>query len=131
MLYINSIVVHYSKHFFSQKLQERQAAFKKLSFAEKDQEKWKKVFCVNFMSSEESDSTIGDEIQVRPLSWRSYRVTSFFHSLDKKSQEEKSPRAKRQMKARRMGNSSTRMKPTHDSEGQILPSWLFAMCNNA
>ena len=87
--------------------------------------------CVNFMSSEESDSAIGDEIQVRPLSWRSCRVTSFFHSLDKKAQEEKSPQAKRQMKARRMGNYSARVRPTHDSEGQILPSWLFAMCNNA
>ena len=40
---------------FFQKLQERQAALKKLIYAEKDSEQWQKVFNVNFMISEESD----------------------------------------------------------------------------
>ena len=116
--------------FFFQKLQERQAAFKKLSYAEKDKEKWQKVFNVNFMSSEESDVDGDDTIQIRPLPWRAERVTSFLHSLDRKSNDEKSPQAKRQMKMRQMGNSSKRLRPTHDSNGQTLPSWLFAICNN-
>ena len=115
--------------FIFQKLQERRAIFQKLSYAEKDREKWK-VFCFSFMSSEESDHSDEEVIEVRPLSRRSERVSSFLHSLDKKAHENKSPQAKRQMKQRRMGDSSSRVQLTQDSEGQLLPKWLFAICNN-
>ena len=101
----------------------------KLSYAEKDREKWKKIFQVNFMSSEESDGNDEEVIEVHPLSWRSDRVTTFLHSLDEKAREEKSPQARRQMKMRRMGSPSSRAQPTHDDNGQALPSWVFAMCN--
>ena len=50
--------------FFFQKLQERQAAFKKLTYAEKDSEKWQKVSNVNFMISEENDVDGDDAIQI-------------------------------------------------------------------
>ena len=52
---------------FFQKLQDRQAAFKKLSHTEKNKEKWQKMFNVTFMSSEESDAVRDDVIQIRPL----------------------------------------------------------------
>ena len=97
--------------------------FQKLSYAEKDREKWQKVFSVHFMSSEESDGD--DGIKVHPLSWRSNRVSTFLHSLDEKAKDEKSPQAKRQMKTRHSGSCSTRAQPTKDTKGQALPSWLF------
>lgn len=114
-----------------QKLQERQAIFNKLSYNEKDKEKWKKVFHENFMSSEESDSNDEEAIVVRPLPWRSNRVTTFLHSLDDKGREEKSPQARRQMKTRRMGNSSSRIQPTSDASGEPPASWMFSICNSA
>ena len=51
--------------------------FKKLSYNEKDREKWK-VLQVSFMSSEGSD--IEDVIEVQLLPWRSDRFKTFFHS---------------------------------------------------
>ena len=84
---------------------------------------------MEFMSSEESDSD--NVIEVQPIPWRSDRVTSFLHALDRKANEKRSPQAKRQMKERRLGSSSSsRVRPGHDSEGCPLPSWLFAMCNS-
>ena len=109
--------------YFMQKLQEREAVFNKLSYNEKDKEKWKKVLQVSFMSSE-------DVIEVRPLPWRSDRVTTFLHSLDHKARETKSPQARRQMKTRREGALSSRPKPTYDGDGSALNAWMFAMCNN-
>ena len=87
--------IMYYNTILSQKLQERQAIFMKLSYAEKDREKWKKIFQVNFMSSEESDGNDEEVIEVCLLSWRSDRVTTFLHSLDEKAREEKSPQARR------------------------------------
>lgn len=117
--------------FLLQKLQERQAIFNKLSYNERDKDKWKKVFHANFMSSEESDSNDEEVIVVRQLPWRSNRVTTFLHSLDDKGREEKSPQARRQMKTRRMGTSSSRIEPTSDATGEPPASWMFAMCNSA
>ena len=94
--------------------------FQKLSYAEKDREKWQKVFSINFMSSEESDGE--DVIEVRPLPWCSHRVSTFLHSLD---ENDKSPQAKRQMKTRCSGTSSACVQPSVDAKGQVLPSWLF------
>ena len=97
--------------------------FQKLSYAEKDREKWQKVFSINFMSSEESDGE--DVIEVRPLPWHSHRVSTFLHSLDEKAKDDKSPQAKGQMKTRCSGTSSARVQPSVDAKGQVLPSWLF------
>ena len=59
-----------------QKLQERQAIMKRSSLPERQKEKWSKVMIADMMSSEESDE--GDEtIVVKPLQWRSSRVTVF------------------------------------------------------
>ena len=119
----NKYNVHVYKTFFLQKLQERQATFRKLSYAEKDRDKWQKIFSVHFMSSEESEGE--DAIKVNPLPWRSNRVSTFLHSLDEKAKDDKSPQAKRQMKTRVLGTSSTRNQPSVDAKGQALPSWLF------
>ena len=100
--------------------------FSKLSYNEKDREKWKKVFQVSFMSSEESEND--DVIEVRPLPWRSDRVTTFLHSLDEKAHKKKSPQARRQMKERREGATSSRPKPANVDSTRN--AWMFAMCNN-
>ena len=81
---------------------------------------------VSFMSSEESESD--DVIEVRPLPWRSDRVTTFLHSLDGKAREKKSPQARRQMKTRHEGATSSRPRPA-DGES-TRNAWMFAMCNN-
>ena len=47
---------------FFRKLQERQAVFKKLSYAQKDR-KWQKVFSINFISSEKIDVDRDDAIK--------------------------------------------------------------------
>ena len=83
---------------------------------------------VSFMSSEESESE--DVIEVHPLPWRSDRVTTFFHALDEKAREKKSPQARRQMKARREGSSSSRPKPANEDSSSGRNAWMFAMCNN-
>ena len=49
---------------------------KRSSLPEQQKEKWSKVMIADMMSSEESDE--GDEtIVVKPLQWRSSRVTVF------------------------------------------------------
>ena len=75
-----------------------------------------KVLSAEFMSSEDSED---ETIVVRPLPWRSGRVAAFLHSLDDKAQESKSPQARRQMKERKVGGSSSRM----PSGGH--PSWAI------
>ena len=82
----------------------------------------------SFMSSEESEEE--DVIEVRPLLWRSDRVTTFLHSLDDKARDKKSPQARRQMKSRQEGAPSSRPQPTHDANGQALNPWMFSLCNN-
>ena len=82
---VQLVYIHACILVFIQRLQEREAVFSKLSYNEKDREKWKKVFQVSFMSSEESEND--GVIEVRPLPWRSDRVTTFLHSLDEKAHE--------------------------------------------
>ena len=80
---------------------------------------------MNFMSSEESDDGDEEVIEVHPLPWPSDRVTTFLHSLDEKAHVEKSSQARRQMKRRCVGRASSRVRPTHDDSGEVLPSWLL------
>ena len=109
-----------SPHALTQKLQERQAIFSKLSYNEKDRKKWEKVFTFDFMSSEESECSDADVILVRSLPWHSNRVSTFLHPLDDRSIEGKTPQAKRQMKSRRIGNASLRMRPSMAPDGKII-----------
>ena len=72
------------------------------------------------MSSEESDGD--DAIAVKPLLWRSDKVVRFFHQLDDKSSEVKTPQAKRQRRRRVISNTpSTRPKPVDPK----FPQWVF------
>lgn len=71
------------------------------------------------ISSEES----GDEdvIIIKPLPWRSSRVTEFFRKMDEKTIEQRSQQAKRQTKSRVLGEASLRPKPAHP----LSPAWAF------
>ena len=89
----------------------------------KDREKWEKVMNLEFISSEDSGVDDGDEVLiVRPLPWRSTRVDHMFTDLDKKSLDDKSPLAKRQMKRRVLGQHSQRPKPVVEG----LSQWVFS-----
>ena len=57
------------------------AMFNKL-VKDEDKEKWMKVMTTEMMSSEDNDSEDADTIVVKPLPWRSQRVTKFFYTLD-------------------------------------------------
>lgn len=71
------------------------------------------------MSSEESDLENNDLIVVKPISWRSERVSSFFRRLDTKVISTKSTQSKRQRKERiESSQISTRLKPS-----LTLPDW--------
>ena len=70
------------------------------------------MLIIDFMSSEESDASDDEVIKVHPLPWRSERLSEFFALLDEKAEADKSPQAKRQMKERQTGRTSSRPKPT-------------------
>ena len=104
----------------TQKLHERQATLKKCAMSEKDKEKWGKVLRADVMSSEESDDA-DDAVIIKPLPWRSLRVTRFLKELDQAGVESKTMQAKRQRKQRVMGSSeSERPMPV-----VALPSWAY------
>ena len=88
--------------YFIQKLQERQAIFKRLSMAEKVKEKRLKMFTPEMISSEDSDSEHEDIIIVKPLSWCSSKVTQMFRDLDSKVEESKTVQAKGQKRKESM-----------------------------
>ena len=75
----------------------------------------------DFMSSEESDDENEDIIIVKPLVWRSERVTQFLQWLDEKCNDVKTTQAKRQRKQRVASSGmSVRPKPVAN-----LPGWAF------
>ena len=99
-----------------------QSTFKKSTLPEKEKEKWNKVLISDFMSSEESDDESEDIIVVKPLVWRSERVTRFLQRLDEKCKDTKTTQAKRQRKQRVASNdTSVHPKPVVAN----LPSWAF------
>ena len=71
-----------------------------------------------YMSSEES----GDEdyITVHPLPWRSEYVSRIFNKIDAHIMSKKSCQARRQMKERKVGSSSTRPPPNSGA-----PDWAL------
>ena len=79
-----------------------------------------KVFTSALHSSEESDED-GEIIIVKPLLWRSERVTEMFHQLDQKIEEGKSAQAKRQKRRRVMG-----VEPSARPQPPGLPKWAVA-----
>ena len=88
--------------------------FKKKS----DAELWMKVMCVDLMSSDESDVDEGNEVyRVHILPWRKESVKRMFNTLDGETIKVKSQQAKRQMKRRVDGGTSTRPCPLD------LPTW--------
>ena len=83
--------------------------------------KWQSIMTMDFMSSDESCTEEGSDVLVsKPLSWESASVSIFKKSLDDASLDQKSPLAKRQMKPRRRGMTSSRLKPIGD-----YPDWAF------
>ena len=104
----------------TQKLQERQATLKKCTMSERDKEKWGKILRADVMSSEESDSA-DDVVIVKPLPWRSLKVSHFFKELDQAGIDSKTKQAKRQRKQRVTGSiESERPTPV-----VTLPSWAY------
>ena len=84
------------------------------TFSVKEEHKplWMEVIVPEFMSSEDSDEENGKSaLAIRPLTWRSPKVTKFFRQLDVKSNKYKSDRGRRQTIPRKVGNVSERSKP--------------------
>ena len=73
------------------------------------------------MSSEESATEDDEMLIVKPLPWRSERVSRFFKQLDDRIEHSKKAQAKRQRKQRVLSNSSSVCpKPS------ALPAWCLA-----
>ena len=90
----------------------------KFSGGGKDLNQWKSILTMDLVSSDESDEENGEEVLIaHPLPWLSETVAHFKMSLDQQIANSKSPQARRQMKKRLIGGSSTR--------GALddLPSW--------
>lgn len=93
---------------------------------ESQKEKWGPCLVLDLMSSEESgdedgedeDSEGGHAFRVRPLPWRSEKVTSFYIQLDKKFSKKQSRRSSIMTLKRHIGLVSDRPQP-YD-----LPNWM-------
>jgi len=71
------------------------------------------------MSSEDSaEEEDGEEVlTVKPLAWRAQIVNKMMADLDLICKKDKSPQSRRQLKARKIGETSTRPPP------QWAPTW--------
>ena len=95
-------------------------ALEKLSTtSSKDKEKWKECLVEELISSEDSDDD--GSFFVRPLPWRSDKVTTFFLNLDRKQDKRRSRKSKVMTYERKRGLPSDRAKPRHGS----LPAWTI------
>ena len=75
---------------------------------------------IELMSSEESENDNEDDvIVVHPLPWLSEKVENFKQTLDIKIKKDKTPQARRQMKQRIIGTTSSRPPKLE------LPSWVL------
>lgn len=87
----------------------------------RDREAWEKVMTLDMISSEDSGTDDGEEVLVvRPLPWRSARVSHMFQEVDRQNLKDKSPQSRRQMKRRVLGENSDRPQCTSE-----LPQWAF------
>lgn len=109
-------------------MQTRLSVFRKLSFSEKDRQKWEQsqVLTIHFMSSEESEVEDDHEevLIVKELPWRSQKVNRFFKNLDDKEQEHKTPQARRQAKKRVRDRDVISSRPVPSLAD--VPCWVFA-----
>ena len=113
-----------------QKLEERVSAFKKRRYEAKDQQKWSRILTTDFMSSEESGSEDGEEINiVMELPWRSSLVDEFFQSLDSQLMSEKSAKAKQQTKGRVKGQNQLRPAPGNAPGWALCVVCIHSQCN--
>ena len=97
----------------------------KLNMEDKEREKWLKGFTADFISSEESD--MDDEmIVVKPLPWRSERLTNMFYRLDDKLDSSKTSQARQQKRKRVVGvSNSTRSQPDVFLYGQYCNYYYY------
>ena len=72
------------------------------------------------MSSEESAPENEEMLQVKPLSWRSEKVSQFFQQLDEKTERSKKAQARRQRKRVISNEFSVRPRPII-----TLPTWAI------
>ena len=92
---------------------------KKCTLSVKEKDKWAKVLIADVMSCEESDSENEEMLLVKPLVWRSDKVTQFFQQLDDTIEQSKKAQSRRQRKRRVISNAfSTRPRPI-----ATLPVW--------
>ena len=92
---------------------------KSSALSEETKKKWKPAFVPELISSEESDGTDDDaSFTIRPLVWRSDKVTNFFSHLEKKNNNS-TQRNKRMSLKRKVGLPSDRPPPAS------LPEWMI------
>ena len=110
-----------------QKLHERKVALSKASFGANPEtrEKWETILILDFTSSDESDNDDSDkEILINhQITWLSEEVNNFKKLLDMEITKSKTPQALRQMKERKEGSPSNRMKP---ADAHKYPPWVFS-----
>lgn len=85
---------------------------------------WEPCLVPELMSSEESDDDDENDeggFVVRPLVWRSDKVTNLFNKLDHKSKKNASVRSKKMTFSRKSGLPSDRQRPPDGN----LPDWCF------
>ena len=104
----------------------RVSVFRKVSFSDKDRQKWEQsqVLTIHFMSSEESDVDEEEVLVVKQLPWRSQKVNRFLNGLDEKHEQHKSPQARRQEKRRVRDRDVVSSRPRPSLTDQ--PDWVFA-----
>ena len=95
----------------------------KIDIDVKIKEKWKYLLTTDMMTSEESGED-DEVIIVKPLSWRSRKVSKFFHKLDVTSTENKTSQAKRQRKQRVLSDEPS-MRPQPPIEKYSRAKWAF------
>ena len=111
-----------SPHALTQKLQERQASFSITKKIEKSGRR-----CLLLISCQVRRENVVMQMSAWFGHFLGVRIECppSFITLDYRSIDGKTPQAKRQMKSRRIGNASLRMRPSMAPDGKILPSWLF------
>ena len=99
-------------------VQKLQTILKKSTLPECQKEKWSKGVIADMMSSEESDGDDDNSIIVKPLPWRSSKISEFFKNLDIIGAEGKTCQAIRQRCQRFISSApSHHPKPTASQAG--------------